>query len=115
MNSISLALAKRKLSELIEEVEQGEGFVITRDGSPVAKLVPHNAEKGADALELRDGAATGNFETRNIKNKMDDPEWAAAYRRMVARMKKGAHLGGLKINREELYDRGLKTNRDKAG
>lgn len=34
-----------------------------------------------------------------------DPEWAAAYRRMMARMEEGAALGGLRIKREDLYDR----------
>ena len=33
------------------------------------------------------------------------PEWAAAYRRMMAGMEEGASLGGLRIEREDLYDR----------
>jgi len=81
MRTVSLMTANREFSELIREVEHGEGFVITRRGRPVARLVPH------------------------VTDKTDDPEWAAAYRRMMARLEKGASLGGLKVDREKLYDR----------
>lgn len=83
MRTVSLKTANQEFSRLIREVELGEDFVITRRGEPVARLVPHQADK------------------------TDDPEWEAAYRRMAARLEKGAHLGGLRINRDELYDRGL--------
>ena len=73
--------ANQEFSRLIREVERGEGVLITRRGRPIAKLVPHRADKNAD------------------------PEWAAAYRRMMAKLEEGASLGGLKIKREELYDR----------
>jgi len=73
--------ANQDFSRLIKEVEQGEGFVITRRGRPIAKLVPHTADRTAD------------------------PEWAAAHRRMMARLDEGASLGGLRVEREELYDR----------
>ena len=81
MRMISLMTANQEFSRLIREVEQGEGFLITRRGRPIARLVPHVADKTAD------------------------PEWAAAYRRMMARLDEGASLGGLRIEREELYDR----------
>ena len=73
--------ANQEFSRLIKEVEQGEGFLITRRGRPIAKLVPHTADKTAD------------------------PEWAAAYRRMLVRLDDGASLGGLRVRRDELYDR----------
>ena len=47
----------------------------------LAKLMPHRAGKTAD------------------------PEWAAAYELMMARLDEGASLGGLKITRDELHDR----------
>ena len=53
----------------------------TRRGRPIAKLVPHIAKKAAD------------------------PAWAAAYQRMMARLDEGASLGGLRVERDELYDR----------
>ena len=81
MRTVPLMTANQEFSKLVREVEQGESVVITRRGRPIARLVPHRADKTAD------------------------PEWAAAYRRMMAQMKEGAPLGGLKIVREELYDR----------
>ena len=73
--------ANQEFSRLIRDVERGEGVLITRRGRPIAKLMPHSADKTAD------------------------PEWAAAYRRMMGLLQEGASLGGLKIGREELYDR----------
>ena len=81
MRTVSLMTANQEFSRLIREVERGEGVLITRRGRPIAKLVPHRTDKTAD------------------------PEWAAAYRRMMAKLEEGASLGGLKIRREELYDR----------
>ena len=81
MRTVSLMTANQEFSRLIREVERGEGILITRRGRPIAKLVPHRADKTAD------------------------PEWAAAYRRMMAKLEEGASLGGLKIRREELHDR----------
>ena len=81
MRTVSLMTANQEFSRLIREVERGEGILITRRGRPIAKLVPHGADKAAD------------------------PEWAAAYRRMMAKLEEGASLGGLKIRRDELYDR----------
>lgn len=81
MRTIPLMAANQQFSKLIREVERGEGFLITRRGRPVAKLVPHTGDK------------------------MDDPEWSAAYKRMQARLQEGVPLGGLQIRRDELYDR----------
>ena len=81
MRTVSLMTANQEFSRLIKDVEQGEGFLITRRGRPIAKLLPHAAEETSD------------------------PAWAAAYRRMVARLEEGASLGGLRVKRDELYDR----------
>ena len=40
MNEISLAKAKTEFSALIEAVERGERFTITKRGAPVAILAP---------------------------------------------------------------------------
>ncbi|MCL2382320.1 MAG: type II toxin-antitoxin system prevent-host-death family antitoxin [Treponema sp.] len=37
--------AKTRFSRIIEEVERGADFVITRRGKPVAKIVPFTQEK----------------------------------------------------------------------
>ena len=81
MRTVSLMTANQEFSKLVREVERGEGFLITRSGRPIAKLVPHNAGMAAD------------------------PEWAAAHRRMMVRLGEGASLGGLRIERDGLHDR----------
>lgn len=40
MSAVNLAVAKARLSELINKVESGEEVVITRHGRPVARVVP---------------------------------------------------------------------------
>jgi prevent-host-death family protein len=40
MNTVSLAEAKARLSELLDRVEAGEPIDITRRGKPVARLAP---------------------------------------------------------------------------
>lgn len=37
---VSVAEAKNRLSELLRSVEEGEPVVITRNGKPVAQLIP---------------------------------------------------------------------------
>ncbi len=81
MRTVSLKTANQEFAKLIKEVERGEGFMITRRGRPVARLLPHTADK------------------------MADPDWSAAYRRMMERLDEGASLGGLKVKREDIYDR----------
>jgi prevent-host-death family protein len=46
--------AQRTFSELLDRVEQGETFVVTRDGMAVARLIAgagHNVEKARQAVE----------------------------------------------------------------
>ena len=81
MQTITLTTANQEFSRLIKEVGHGKGFLITRRGQPVAKLVPHTVDKS------------------------EDPDWAADYQQMIERLEKGASLGGLRVKREELYER----------
>ena len=81
VRKVSLQEANQQLSKLIASVERGEDYVITRRGRPVARLLPHEGDKASD------------------------PKWSAAFRRMMARLEEGASLGGLRIKRDELYDR----------
>lgn len=81
MRTVSLTTANQEFSRLVKDVERGEAFLITRRGHPVAKLVGYAGDKSSD------------------------PAWASAYRRMIARLEEGARLGGLRVNRAELYDR----------
>lgn len=81
MQTVSLMAANQKFSKLIKKVERGEKFVITRRGLPVADLTPHKLDK------------------------TDDADWVSAYERMKARMDEGVSLAGLRVKRDELYDR----------
>ena len=47
-NTVGAYEAKTHLSELLEKVEAGEEIVITRHGTPVAKLVPVKKEASAE-------------------------------------------------------------------
>ena len=78
MRTVSLMTANQEFSRLIREVEHGQGILIPRRGRPIAKLVPHRADK------------------------TEDPEWVAACERMMAQLDEGASLGGLRITRDEL-------------
>jgi prevent-host-death family protein len=42
--------AKTRLSELLDRVERGEQFVITRHGRPIARLVPEGRRNVAQAI-----------------------------------------------------------------
>jgi prevent-host-death family protein len=41
VKQVNVHEAKTQLSRLLQEVEDGEEIVIARNGTPVAKLVPH--------------------------------------------------------------------------
>lgn len=53
MDSIDLNDADLDLAALARRVERGETIVVTRDGKPVADLVPHRRRGGID-LEAGD-------------------------------------------------------------
>ena len=70
-NLVGAYEAKTHLSELLEKVEAGEEFTITKHGSPVAKLVP-------------------------VRKKASAEERAAAIKRIQA-LGSSLSLGGLKV------------------
>jgi prevent-host-death family protein len=64
MRDIQASEAKTHLPQILDEVERGETFVITRHGRPVARIVPEpskrqeeidNAIRGIRALQKRTG------------------------------------------------------------
>jgi prevent-host-death family protein len=62
MKIVNVHEAKTQLSRLLQEVEEGEEIVIARNGTPVAKLVPHVEERkprepgwGRDWIEILPG------------------------------------------------------------
>lgn len=46
MKTVTIREAKAQLSRLIDQVEQGESFVIAKAGKPIAKVTPINAPTG---------------------------------------------------------------------
>jgi len=80
MRTISARDANQKFSKLLAEVAGGQEVVITRRGRPVARLSP-------------------------IAGRPMSKEREAAIKRMIARMKKGMHLGGIKLSRDEMHER----------
>jgi prevent-host-death family protein len=84
---VSLDEAQVRLEELVQAVEQGRSFVITRDGKPIARLAP------AENASL--------YTPRRVLT----PEQEAARERARECMRKGLDLGGAKFSRDELYER----------
>ena len=78
--TITLREANQAFSRLSARSRRARRFTITRDGEPVARLVPVRRER------------------------VLTPEQEAARARALERMKKGWHLGGERFNRDELYD-----------
>ena len=80
MKRVTAREANQKFSKLLADVADGHEVVITRHGKPVARLVP-----------VQDAAAAKKREV--------------AIKKMIAHMKRGVNLGGLRFTRDELYDR----------
>ena len=80
MKTVSARTANQDFSRLLAEVAGGEEIVITYRGKPVAKLGP-------------------------IGDLNEDAARSAAIRRMVRRMRRGARLGGIRVPREDIYNR----------
>ena len=74
MTSIALFEAKNRLSELIDRVQSGEEFVITRRGKAVARLAlpvaGDAAQRAGDAIAglraSRHGVSLGRLKSRDL-------------------------------------------------
>lgn len=80
MKTVSAREANQHFSRLLKVAAEGEDVVITRRGKPVAKLVA-------------------------VAGPKIDAKRRAAIKRLMKMLRKGYDLGGLRIKREELYDR----------
>ena len=78
---VSLRDANQHLSRYVEAVERGEEIIITRRGKPVAKIV------------------------RVVEGQRLTAAQRATRERMLARMRKGYHLGGRVPSRDALHER----------
>ena len=85
MRTISLRDANQSFARCVREVEAGEEFVVTRNGKPVARLVP----------------------VQPAPRKLT-PKQEAALTRTKARMAQGWPLGGGKLDRDALYGRAIR-------
>jgi prevent-host-death family protein len=79
--TVTLREANQSFARCIREVEAGEEFVITRNGTPVARLAP-----------------VGN-------RRVLTPEQQAAWERTKERMEKGWELGAGPLDRDSLHER----------
>ncbi len=84
--------ANHHFSRILDEVAGGKEFVVTRNGTPVARIVPERASDGRRRLT---------------------PAQEEALQRSLARLRKGWDLGINRVDRDELYD-DARGKRDKA-
>ena len=73
MNSVGTYEAKAHLSKLLERVEKGEQFMITRHGIPVARLIPPDraakmaaSDAVAELKKLRKNCTLGGLPLRSM-------------------------------------------------
>ena len=79
--TLTLREANQTFARCIRAVEAGEEFVITRNGTPVARLAPVS------------------------KQRVLTPEQQAAFERLKAAMDTGWDLGDEPFDRDSLYER----------
>ncbi len=69
MREMSVREANQNFSQVIAAAEQGETIVITKNGKPVAKITPQQADRS------------------------QDPEWQAAYETLVKSLREKPATG----------------------
>ena len=79
MRTVTAREANQSFSKLLREVAAGEEVVITLRGKPVAKLSRLAEENAAERERLA--------------------------REMVEMLREGWHLGDIRVDRDEIYDR----------
>jgi len=79
METLGAFEAKTHLSELLRRVEKGESFTITKNGTPVAKLVPIEETPRQDVkkvveeiLQFRKTRPLGNLTVAEIKELINE-------------------------------------------
>jgi prevent-host-death family protein len=81
MRSVSIKELEEHTAELVAEVEAGNPLTLIRSGRAVAAVIPI-ANTAAHPTEAARSAARA---------------------RLIALMEQGINLGGLRVNRDELY------------
>jgi len=85
MTSVGAREANRSFSKILKEAENGKTVIITRNGKPVARLVPVPVPAPVES--------------------MSEDERKAAKARLMALLDKGLHLGGRGFTRDEMNER----------
>jgi prevent-host-death family protein len=80
--TITLRAANQGFARCIRDVEAGEEYVVTRNGAPVARIVPVSGAK-----------------------RVLTPEQELARERLRARMEKGWPIGAGPLDRDKLHER----------
>ena len=79
--TLTLREANQTFARCVREVEAGEDFVITRNGKPVARLMPVS------------------------KRRVPTPQQEAAWQRLRAAMEQGWDIGAGPLDRDALHER----------
>jgi len=85
MSTVGAREANRSFSKILREAESGRTVTITRNGKPVARLVPAPVPAGVES--------------------MSEEERKAAKAQLMALLDKGLHLGGRGFTRDEMNER----------
>lgn len=85
MSSVGAREANRSFSKILKEAENGKTVTITRNGKPVARLVPTAIPPKSAAMPKR------------ARDK--------ALKQFLALLEKGFDLGGEGFTRDEMHDR----------
>lgn len=85
MTSVGAREANRSFSKILKEAENGKSITITRNGRPVARLVPAPVPAGVES--------------------MTEEERKEAHKRLMDLLNKGFHLGGKGFTRDEMHER----------
>ena len=70
MKTVNVYDAKTHLSQLLDEVQQGQEIVIAKNGKPVADLKPHVPQKN----KIKFGLLTGKIKLKDDELVGVDPE-----------------------------------------
>ena len=85
MSSVGAREANRSFSKILKEAESGKTVTITRNGKPVARLVPA-------AIPPKSASLPKNERDKQLK-------------KFLALLKKGFPLGGKGFTRDEMHER----------
>ena len=85
MTSVGAREANRSFSKILKEAENGKSITITRNGKPVARLVPAPIPAPVES--------------------MTEEERKEAHKRLMGLLNKGYNLGGRGFTRDEMHER----------